>query len=403
MNIRGAGRWLLEIALPWYGVASTPERRRYWKNLPLWRSAKLLAAVFFILSGIGFILDLFSVKDPFPLWIVFLMAGVFGSLNIIVVIAELRYPRLLFPMMLLIPLAIFLFLRAPRPHYNTRNFDVNRIAFDTGYLLIAVLLSYRLFLSFTTTEGLTHVQLQTELSFAHAIQNTLAPPISYKTTFLEVYGRTIPSEMVGGDLLDLAQTGNSIFLYLADVSGHGIPAGVLMGMVKTAVRQGLNFRQPLPALLDGVNEVLPAVKEPHMYATLAGLKFDHTTEVDRATEAEYIVAGHFPLLHYRRATQDVARCGMEQFPLGLLPGTAYASNRLKCGPGDLFAVMSDGLTETEDANAEEFGLTRVEGLLVQHASRPLPEIFESVMAAVAQYGKQQDDRTLLLARILPDT
>lgn len=398
MNIKGAGRVLLEIALPWYGVASTPERRRYWKNLPLRRSAKLLAAVFFILSGIAFILDIFSMKDPFPLWTVFVMAGVFGSLNILVVIAELRYPRLLFPMLVIIPLAIFLFLRTPRQHYETHGLDVNRIAFDTTYLLTVLLVGYRLFVSFITTEGVTHVQLQTELSFAHAIQNTLAPPITYKNTFVEVYGRTLPSEMVGGDLVDLAVTNNSVLVYLADVSGHGIPAGVLMGMVKTAMRQGLSFQRSLPALLDGVNDVLPAVKEPHMYATLAGIKLEQSAGSEM--KAEYILAGHFPLLHYRKSANDVARCGMEQFPLGLLPGSAYASNRVKCDPGDIFAIMSDGLTETEDANDEEFGLARVENLLLQHAAKPLPEIFQSVIAAVAQYGKQQDDRSLLLARIL---
>lgn len=398
MNIRGTGRVLLEIALPWYGVASTPERRRYWKNLPLRRSAKLLAAVFFILSGIAFILDIFSMKDPFPLWTVFLMAGVFGSLNILVVIAELRYPRLLFPMLVILPIAILAFVRIPRQHHKVAELDANRIAFDTGYLLTVLLVGYRLFVSFITTEGVTHVQLQTELSFAHAIQNTLAPPITYKSTFLEVYGHTLPSEMVGGDLVDLAVTNNSVLIYLADVSGHGIPAGVLMGMVKTAMRQGLSFQRSLPALLDGVNDVLPAVKEPHMYATLAGIKFEQSTGSEM--KAEYILAGHFPLLHYRKSANDVARCGMEQFPLGLLPGSAYASTRVKCGPGDIFAIMSDGLTETEDANDEEFGLARVENLLLQHAAKPLPEIFQSVIAAVAQYGKQQDDRSLLLARIL---
>ncbi len=399
MNIRRAGQVLLEVALPLYGIASTPERRHYWKNLSLWRSAKLLSAVFFILSSVAFIMDLFAAKDPFPLGAVLVMAAVFGGLNVLFVLAELRHPALLFPVLIVILGAIFVFLKLPRKRHPSREEIVQRTIFDTSCLITVILLSYRLFLSFTTTEGVTHVQLQTELSFAHAIQNTLVPPIAHKDSLLEIYGRTLPSEMVGGDLVDVVIMQDSTMAYLADVSGHGIPAGVLMGMVKTAMRQGARMRQSLPDLLDGVNGVLPAVKEPHMYATLAGLKFERNSGGE--TKAEYILAGHFPLLHYRKSANDVMRCGMEQFPLGLLPGVSYNSNCRTCGPGDLFAIMSDGLTETEDAKGEEFGLARVEELLLRLADKPLPEIFESVIAAVAHHGKQQDDRTLLLLRILP--
>ena len=138
-----------------------------------------------------------------------------------------------------------------------------------------------------------------------------------------------------------------------------------------------------------------------MYATLAGLKFERNS--GNEVKAEYVLAGHFPLLHYRKSTNDVERCSMEQFPLGLLPGVSYHSNCIKCGSADLFAIMSDGLTETEDAQGKEFGLARVEELLLRHVDKPLPEILDSVMAAVAHHGRQQDDRTLLLVRILSET
>lgn len=195
-------------------------------------------------------------------------------------------------------------------------------------------------------------------------------------------------------LADLVASDANVFAYLADVSGHGIPAGVLMGMVKTAVRQGLLFHQSLPELLDGMNRVLPAVKEPHMYATLAGLQFHG------AGEAEYTAAGHPPLLHYRRSENDVVRRGMEQFPLGLFLSATYASGRVPCGPGDLFALVTDGIVETTDAQEEEFGLDRLAQLVSRLAARPLPEIFETVLAAVARHGAQRDDRTLLLVRVL---
>lgn len=393
MTVRRAGRLLLEFLFPLYSLASTPERKRYWRGLSLRRSAKLLVAVFFILCGVAFFIDLVAGK-PYPLWTVLLLAGALGGLNILVILAELRSSCLLAAPLIGIAIVVFAFAQLAQQQKVTRKAAHERILLDASCLLVAMLLSYRLFLSFTATEGVAHVELQTELAFAHAIQTTLVPPVARHDAAVEVYGRTIPSERVGGDLVDVVSADGRMLAYLADVSGHGIPAGVLMGMVKTAVRQGLRFGQSLPALLDGLNRVLPAVKEPQMYVTLAALQFDSPADV------RYIVAGHPPLLHYRHSKQDVIRCGMEQFPLGLFPDVAYASNRVCCGPGDIFALVTDGLTEVACARGEEFGLTRVEELLRQNAARPLPEIFEAVLAAVALHGAQQDDQTLLLVRVL---
>jgi serine phosphatase RsbU (regulator of sigma subunit) len=118
------------------------------------------------------------------------------------------------------------------------------------------------------------VKAQKELGLARAIQNTLVPSIAYRNMHVEAYGQTIPREEFGWDLVDLVAAGGDIIAYVADVSGHGLPAGVLMGMVKTAVRYGLHLGQALPVLLDSLNRVLPAVKEPNMFATFAGLRFD---------------------------------------------------------------------------------------------------------------------------------
>lgn len=98
---------------------------------------------------------------------------------------------------------------------------------------------------------------------------------------------------MGGDLVDLVVDGGKVFAYLADVSGHGISAGILMRMVKTAMRQAWLTKQSLSALLESVNTVLPAVKEPEMYATLAALRFDGFSR------AEFALVGHPSVLHYR--------------------------------------------------------------------------------------------------------
>jgi hypothetical protein len=391
MNVRTLGRLLLEHLLPYYALVSTPERKRYWGELPLRRSVKLLAAVFITFTGIAFFVDLLTF-GAHPLWQVLALALTLGVLNVTAIVAQLRSPWLLVSTLSLTWLAFTAFYRLPKQ--GASSLTRERVILDGAVLFSAMMFGYRLFLNFAATEGIAHVQLKTELAFAQAIQATLAPPVQYQNSALEAYGCTRPSDAVGGDLVDLVETDGSIFAYVADVSGHGIPAGVLMGMVKTAMRQGLLSHQPLSSLLESINRVLPGVKEPSMYATLAGLRFND------GPAAEYASAGHLPLLHYRHAHKDVVRWTEEQFPLGLLPDLAFATQCVPYGTGDIFAILTDGLTETVDKREEDFGLDRMEQLLVQNAGRTLPEIFDAVLVAVSRYGPQQDDRTLLLVRIL---
>jgi len=244
-----------------------------------------------------------------------------------------------------------------------------------------------------TTAGLANVRMQTELSLAHDIQATLVPTLSFQTASFEVYGKSIPSTEMGGDLIDIIESDGSLLAYVADISGHGLAAGQLMGMLKAAVRVSLQFHQQPVALLESADRVLPAVKEPGMYATAALLYFDGSVQ------AEYALAGHVPILHYRHCSGDTAQLSMEQFPLGLIPGGSYASRRVSYSPHDLFLLLTDGITEVVNERDEEFGLARLERLLSQHAAQPLAMIWEVVMREVKQHGVQQDDQSLLLLRV----
>jgi len=394
MTLRRAGLWLLDLLFPLYTIGSTPGRRQYWHILPVWRASKLFAAVFFILAGAAFFIDL-SAGGGYSLRAVFVLAAVLGGLHIIVILAELRSPRYVIFPMLMIAAAFLLFGRVPRQQ-RTQEFTRHRITLDATCLFVAMLISYRLFLSFSTSAGMAHVALQTELSFAHAMQKTLVPPLSYRGRGLEAFGCSVPSAKVGGDLVDLVADGENVFAYLADVSGHGISAGIMMGMVKTAVRQALRTQQSLPALLESVNAVLPAVKEPEMYATLAALRFHGSSQVELA------LVGHPPVLHYRQESHDIRRYAMQQYPLGLVAQPDYASLQVDCAPRDLFVVVTDGLTETVNAADQEFGLERIEKSIAAHIVETLPQIYEAIMRAVSDFGEQRDDRTILLVRVLAD-
>src|SRR5271168_4244419 len=367
----------------------------YWHVLPLGRMKMFMAGYFFIGAAGGFAFDLLQLNASRVgggfFWPV--LVGTGATALRAAAIKRVRLIPLLFLLVVLTASlgywASHVSLPLPVPVGVHR-----RVLFDAIGILVGIGFGSRFLLFFAGTEGVASVRMQTELSLAHGIQATLVPTVSFQNASFELYGKSIPSTEMGGDLIDVIETDGGLVAYVADVSGHGLPAGQLMGMLKTAIRLAVQFRQMPVAALESVDRVLPDLKEPEMYATLALLRFDGSSE------AEYALAGHPPILHYRHGSRDTARLSMEQLPLGLFPGGSYASKRVIYSSRDLFLMLTDGITEVADARDEEFGLTRLQELLAQHATRALPEIWELMMREVRQYGGQLDDQSLLLLRVL---
>jgi len=368
----------------------------YWNALPMRNIGRLLASAFILSFGFGFAIDLLLLNYQ-PLARGFFWPVYSGTLVTVGLVARMKRMRRLVPVLVLMTLAgLWLGIRlsihasAP-PDVEAVN---RRVVFDAIGILVGTFLGYRLLVDFIRTEGVATVRMQTELALAHDIQATLVPTLSYRAGRFETYGKSIPSTEMGGDLIDAVESDGTLLAYVADISGHGLAAGQLMGMLKTAIRVSLQFQHEPVAVLESADRVLPAVKQEHMYATLALLYFDGSSEV------EYSLAGHPPILHYRAATAGIARLGMEQFPLGLIPGGRYSSQRVTYSPHDLFLMMTDGISEVPNASDEEFGLERLEILLRNNAGQPLPQLWELIMSEVKRHGAQQDDQTLLLLRVV---
>jgi serine phosphatase RsbU (regulator of sigma subunit) len=372
-----------------YPSGSSP----YWRALPIGQMKSLLAGTFLVFSAAGFAANLVQLNAGQVgrglFWPV--LTGTLATSFLVAMIKKVR----MVPFFLLVVAIGWLADRATLGSTLLPSPEAVKqwVLFDAIGVMFGVGVGFRLLLYFVTTEGLANVRLQTEFSLAHDIQAALVPAISFQTPRFEVYGKSIPSTEMGGDLIDVMQNDESLLVYVADVSGHGLPAGQLMGMLKTAMRVAFQFRREPTALLESADRVLPAMKEPDMFATLALLYFDGPTE------AEYAIAGHVPILHYRDRSRDTVRLSMEQFPLGLIPGGGYQSARAVYSAGDLFLMVSDGIPETANEKEEEFGLGRVEQLLTHHAAEPLPRICELIMDEVKRYGEQHDDQSLLLLRV----
>jgi hypothetical protein len=361
------------------------------------------AAVFFLFSVIGYFNDLLEMgKMPYA---EVLVVAVFSGLNAVLWIVVLaRGPALFFYLLI-----VGQFFLGPVINWIVNHlqavFHFPGVASETGVrfsataILISSILSYTGFVSFIRLLGIETGRIRAELEMAHGIQKTLVPPISLRTALFEIYGLSQPSEKVGGDLVDAVILPNGdVIAYLADIAGHGLPAGILMGMLKTAARTALldattgHPSESLPALLEKLNRVLPDVKEPQMYATLTAFR------LNADGSAWYAMAASPPVLHWSPHRGDLCLVQEEQYPLGLLPVSGFTGDAIELRPGDLLVVATDGVLEVSDTKDEEFGAERLEQTIEANAQRPLQELTEAILEKARAFGKQTDDQTLLVIR-----
>jgi hypothetical protein len=359
--------------------------------------APLALAVFVTFSTIAFVSDLAEPR-PSPYWWVLVYAANSGIVAVAYALTSTRFVRAI-PVAVAVNLLTTFGLPKLLPLYSTKVAPGTTVAqlhqrhvLDAMLVFAAVVLGYMFFFTFVSIQGGKYVRLRTEVELAERVQSEVVPPLHMIAAGLELCGKSIPSSRVGGDLVDAVSKGGALTCYLADVSGHGIAAGVLMSMVKSVIRTSVLYGEPLVELMQRLNDVLIDLKEPSAFVTLACLR-----KVDSG-KLEYSSAGHPPILHYRSSTQSVSQLRMEQLPVALFRGVTFESSTIDLGLGDLLVIVSDGLLEIENRKGEQFGLERLEQLVARNALEPLTRIVERMIEETSRFGNQQDDQTVLLVR-----
>jgi sigma-B regulation protein RsbU (phosphoserine phosphatase) len=266
-----------------------------------------------------------------------------------------------------------------------------RIGIDAIGVIAATFLGYACLLYVSVIEGRRYFRAHAEIKLAQEIHQVLVPAIDTQLGGFEFYGRSTPSAEVGGDLIDLAGTEDKWVAYLADVSGHGVAPGLVMGMAKSASRMLLSSGDDSERLMPRLNEVLYPLKKPDMFVTFCFL-------AGTAGRLRVGLAGHPAILQFSAQTNQVTTLDCPNMPLGILPEGEFATSEASAASGTLFALYTDGLLEATNAAGEEFGLERFKAELQRHGKEPLPEICAAIQESVARHGAQFDDQSILLIR-----
>jgi len=337
----------------------------------------------------GFINDLWNTGQQ-PLWRLLITIVYFGIMGIGLAHITMRRDWKILPIFLIIQFCITFLLPESSSHIQVADSMKNRLIIDGLGIFISIFLGYLFFIIFISGEGIPQVRLKTEIDLAKDMHDVLVPPIQYQDKNFIVYGKSIPTSEVGGDLLDLYETESSITCYTADVSGHGVAAGLLMGMFKSAMHTALQSNLTLSTTFNTINRSLHQLKKASMFLTASAIRFE------KSKTAEFTIAGHLPVLHYQAHSNSVQHLLIKQIPLSIKPEYQFKTEKVDFKSGDMFLFLTDGLTEVINTHNEEFGIKRIEELLIQYNSQQSDKLFDTILNEINQHGSQRDDQTLMI-------
>ncbi|MEP6782332.1 MAG: GAF domain-containing SpoIIE family protein phosphatase [Acidobacteriota bacterium] len=239
-----------------------------------------------------------------------------------------------------------------------------------------------------------------ELDLAARIQADLFPSVLPEITGFELAARSRPARQCGGDYYDALITpgpgGSTAMLCVADVSGKGLPASLLMANMQATLRALLGRMPSLTNLVEEAHALLYGSTADNKYVTALLLNLD-----PRTGQARFVSAGHVNCWHFvpNAAPRALASTGA---PLGLLPpGLPYDETTIEIAVGDCVILCSDGVPDAQNEAAEEFGEERLAEVVLASMDQPVEEIVARVFSAIdvfAGAAPQFDDITLLVLR-----
>ncbi len=238
--------------------------------------------------------------------------------------------------------------------------------------------------------------LARELERAAEIQRKLLPEKPPKVEGVELAGYNAPCRTVGGDYYDfLPLDGGRLGLVVADVSGKGMPAALLMSNLQARIQVLAEDPSDLAALLERLNRLLRSSSPPHCFVSLFFGVLDPSSG-----ELVYANAGHNPALLVR--TEGRAEWLESGGPvLGILPTVSCEPQRCQLRPGDVLVLYSDGVTEAADPSGVEFGSERLAELCLRHAHLPPSGLLEELRGCLRQWlgaRPAEDDITLVAVK-----
>jgi serine phosphatase RsbU (regulator of sigma subunit) len=388
-----------------------------WKSMEQKDLRRLALAVFFLFGTIGPLTMLMNSSVLPGSWFMLIYLTVLSGTLSACIILFIRKPVLFIASMIVIVGAMmaeyqveqFLFGRVEESRILTANhlftftqqeidrIDIRRPLF--GVIAIFLLSAgYTLFLRVVGEETKKRARLETEVAVARRIQQSLQPSTAFKTDWCEAAGITVPATEVGGDYFDMIKiSDNEAVIVIADVSGHGVGAGILSAMTKSALHTELHHTTVPAELMFNLNNAVYQVTDKKMFVSFAYLLLDK-----RTMTAHVATAGHPPIFLIQKSDGAIIEIRTPNLALAVQVSTQYTERAVHVNHGDVLILYTDGITEATNDKGEQFGADRLKELISNTERGSSEALSNSIMASVRTFTIKKefaDDATIVVVRV----
>ncbi|NIA29708.1 MAG: SpoIIE family protein phosphatase [Actinobacteria bacterium] len=248
-------------------------------------------------------------------------------------------------------------------------------------------------------EALEKQRMEEELNIAREIQQKLFPEIFPTLPGMEVKGLNIPSRQVGGDYYDCIRLDEEhMALTIADVSGKGVPASLLMSNLQAGLHSLVSSHADISAIAGKLNNFIQAHTNYDKFITFFYCEIDLK---DRTLT--YVNAGHNPpYIYHADGSHRILDIG--GLILGMMPNMPYETEKVRLQKGDLVFMFTDGVTEAKSIQDIDFEEWRLEEILAKSLDADVGEVIDRIIAGLDEFSKdvpqQADDITMLALKVL---
>jgi sigma-B regulation protein RsbU (phosphoserine phosphatase) len=242
-------------------------------------------------------------------------------------------------------------------------------------------------------------RMERELQVAREVQASLLPRETPRVPGWEFAAQWQPAREVAGDYYDfIPGAGGRLGLVIADVSDKGMPAALFMALTRSIVRASVDGA-PSPA--EGIaraNRLICADSTSGMFVTLFYALLDPATG-----EFTYVNAGHNPPLLYRADQDGLTQLTLTGMVLGVIEDAPFEQHTLRLNPGDLILLYTDGVTDATDAHWHDFGMERLERVVLDHRNAPAADVMAALEQAIGDFAGSAapfDDMAMVVMKCL---
>jgi serine phosphatase RsbU (regulator of sigma subunit) len=241
-------------------------------------------------------------------------------------------------------------------------------------------------------------EYESDLLLAAQVQRQVLPKAPI-VPGLELAAFMQTARLLGGDYYDFFQISNEIVdVVIADVSGKGAAASLLMPSLAVALRLRAHELSGPAAILKDLDECLKQITRPATFVTMFYARFN-----TKLRTLEYANGGHNPPLLLRPQTGESILLENAGPIMGILPSATFSNTLINLQANDVITLFTDGVTEQENDSEEQFSLDRLKALVLSEENKPATTLVTEISEAVASFAgtkEQEDDLTVVIVKVL---